>query len=1043
MDFAWEKPPDSIHVVKHFGIFRYDIDPQTGEEQWMELRTSLNENESSITIRNQPSGYRTYAVVSVTHAYLKDDTRAGVVTTPFGPGVMATVNVGGATAPPTSCTLSVDLEPDVAVPEANRSVRETGGCGGRLKVNAPSPTSLYVFTGWGAPCASIGTGACYALATENTVTVKANYTRKCTLAVSAGTGGQAILGSTGTRRWTGACGTQLSGTTAPTATAATLPAPGYVFKDWTAGPIPWTSGCGTSATCTPTVGSRTGTMRSFTLRANFTPQCTLNVVASPTTGGTVTGGWTGNCGTRLGASAAPTATAATGYRFTGWTGGCSGTGACTPTVGTAAGAPGTFSVTANFTRTYTLTTTASPMAGGTITGGGTYNSGTTVTVTTSPTAGYRFTGWSGDCTGTGTCTVAMNGNRSVTANFTRIRYTLTTTASPVGGGSVTGGGAYDSGTTAAVTATPATGYRFTNWSGDCSGTGTCTVVMNGSRSVTANFMRTYTLTATASPMVGGTITGGGTYDSGTTVTVTASANTGYRFTNWSGDCSGTGTCTVVMNRSRSVTANFTRRYVLTTSVSPAGGGSVTGGDTYDSGTTVTVTASANAGYRFTNWSGDCSGTGTCTVVMNRDRSVTANFTRRYVLTATASPAGGGSVTGGGTYDSGTTVTVTASANAGYRFTNWSGDCSGTGTCTVVMNRDRSVTANFTRRYVLTATASPAGGGSVTGGGTYDSGTRVTVRASANTGYRFTNWSGDCSGTGTCTVVMNRSRSVTANFTRRYVLTTSASPAGGGSVSGGGAYNSGTRVTVRASANTGYQFSRWSGACSGTGACSVLMNANKAVRAHFTVKACRVSATVGRGGGGTVSTSPTSGAVQCGTGSVTVRAQVSSGYCFWRWGGGLGVTGQAGCNTTPMPLTIPKPTTDVTVTAHFRPTLTISVNRVRNAAGSVSPGPGTYIYAYGTRVTITAAGAFGAVWTWGGACSGTGTCTVVMTQPRTVSVTFSPGVGGSAEEEEDSDEAETATATPSPSATATPSPTATATPSPTATATPSPSASATP
>lgn len=150
VEFAWERLIDGIHVEKHFGIFRYTIDPRTGEEGWEELRTSLNEAEGSVTIQNQPSGYRIFAVASVTHAYQ-------TTYDPHGPSVRATVNVGGATAPPTSCALSVDLEPDVAVPEANRSVRETGGCGGRLKVNAPSPTSLYVFTGWGAPCASMGT----------------------------------------------------------------------------------------------------------------------------------------------------------------------------------------------------------------------------------------------------------------------------------------------------------------------------------------------------------------------------------------------------------------------------------------------------------------------------------------------------------------------------------------------------------------------------------------------------------------------------------------------------------------------------------------------------------------------------------------------------------------------------------------------------------------------------------------------------------------------------------------------------------------------
>ena len=90
--------------------------------------------------------------------------------------------------------------------------------------------------------------------------------------------------------------------------------------------------------------------------------------------------------------------------------------------------------------------------------------------------------------------------------------------------------------------------------------------MSEARSVTAHFVRTWTLTATADPSGGGTVTGGGTYDDGTDVTVTATPNAGYRFVRWAGDCTGTGTCSVAMTATRSVTAHFVARYTLTTSV---------------------------------------------------------------------------------------------------------------------------------------------------------------------------------------------------------------------------------------------------------------------------------------------------------------------------------------------------------------------------------------------------------------------------------------------------------------------------------------------
>ena len=82
------------------------------------------------------------------------------------------------------------------------------------------------------------------------------------------------------------------------------------------------------------------------------------------------------------------------------------------------------------------------------------------------------------------------------------------------------------------------------------------------------------------------------------------------------------------------------------------------------------------------------------------------------------------------------------------------------------------------------------------------------------------------------MAMNAARSVTAHFIARYTLTTSADPSGGGSVTGRGTYDSGANVTVTAAPDPGYRFDRWSGACTGSGACSVTMTANRSVTAHF-------------------------------------------------------------------------------------------------------------------------------------------------------------------------------------------------------------------
>jgi hypothetical protein len=291
------------------------------------------------------------------------------------------------------------------------------------------------------------------------------------------------------------------------------------------------------------------------------------------------------------------------------------------------------------------------------------------------------------------------------------------------------------------------------------------------------------------------------YDSGKAVALTASANSGYTFTGWSGGgCSGTGACTVSMTATTSVTANFaTTAYNLTVTKSGTGSGTVTGSDglvncgstcsvNYDSGKAVALTALANSGSVFSGWSGGgCSGTGTCTVSMTAATSVAATFIPVYNLTVTESVAGAGTITSSdrtmncgstcsGNYDPGTSETLTASANSGYTFTGWlGGGCSGTGTCTVSMAAATSVTATFaTSVYNLAVTKSGTGAGTVTGrdglvncGSTcsvnYESGKSVTLAASPTGSSTFSGWSGACSGKGACTVTMIAAKTARATF----------------------------------------------------------------------------------------------------------------------------------------------------------------------------------------------------------------------------------------------------------------------------------------
>ena len=183
-------------------------------------------------------------------------------------------------------------------------------------------------------------------------------------------------------------------------------------------------------------------------------------------------------------------------------------------------------------------------------------------------------------------------------------------------------------------------------------------------------------------------------------------------------CTAPGVCTAVTAdgfAASSVT------HTLTVALGGGGSGTVSGGGIvcpgtcsqgFPDGTMVTLTASPGSGSTFTGWSGGgCAGTGTCTVTMSSDQSVTATFIAvgppSDRLTVALAGSGSGSVSGGGiscpgtcskSFPGGTIVTLTASPGSGSTFTGWSGGgCAGIGKCTVTMSSDQSVTATFTAR----------------------------------------------------------------------------------------------------------------------------------------------------------------------------------------------------------------------------------------------------------------------------------------------------------------------------------------------------------
>jgi uncharacterized protein (DUF2141 family) len=324
---------------------------------------------------------------------------------------------------------------------------------------------------------------------------------------------------------------------------------------------------------------------------------TLTVAKAGTGSGTITSSPAGiSCGAECwhtyaqGTVVTLSQTAATGSRFVGWSGACGGTSSCQVTMDAAKSVVATFSADTN-----ALTVVQAGTGGGTVTSspagincGGdcyeTYEYGTVVTLSQTAAAGSSFAGWSGACTGTGSCQVTMSAAKSVTASFSLSSgpYTLSLTLAGNGTGAVNSSPsgiacgsycskAYASGTLVTLYVSVPSGSLFTGWSGGCTGTAlSCQVTMNSSKSVTATFARSLPILSVVESGLGsGTVTSSPAgidceencsagYESGTGVTLTAKAARGSVFGGWSsGACAGQGaTCQVTMNMSKMTTAVF-------------------------------------------------------------------------------------------------------------------------------------------------------------------------------------------------------------------------------------------------------------------------------------------------------------------------------------------------------------------------------------------------------------------------------------------------------------------------------------------------------
>ena len=335
-----------------------------------------------------------------------------------------------------------------------------------------------------------------------------------------------------------------------------------------------------------------------------------------------------------------------------------------------------------------------------------------------------------------------------------------------------------------------------------------------SQIATANYTRQYTIAVSANPPEGGTVSGGGTYDQGQNCSVTATANDGYNFVNWTEEGSPNPVSTdtsynVTVNDDHSLVANFESNspniHTLTINYNYADGSTAASSyiESVNVGAQYSVDSPTIEGY--TPDQVTVSGTMpdhvvTVDVTYNIN-SYTLTINYKYADNTLAFPPHIEQVN----YN--TTYSVDSPTIEGY--TPDQVTVSGT-------MPDHVVTVDVIyniNSYTVSIEIQPDNGGSVeqSGDGTYNYHDECTVTATANERFRFEKWienNNTISTNSTYTFTVTNTRNLVACFTSLYTITTQVDPTGAGTVIGGGTFPADTTITLTAIQNDGYTFNHW-------------------------------------------------------------------------------------------------------------------------------------------------------------------------------------------------------------------------------------------
>ncbi|MCY4561728.1 MAG: BspA family leucine-rich repeat surface protein, partial [Flavobacteriaceae bacterium] len=971
------------------------------------------------------------------------------------------------TTNPISITATKDCSISVVFEKVSYTITTTAGTGGTITENqsvkhgesvsiTATPSTGYQISGWAGSCGSFTQSinpATFTATKDCSISVefeKVSYT----ITTTAGTGGTITdnqsakhgesVSITATPSigyqisgWTGSCGT-FSQSTNPASFTATKDCSISVAFEKVSYIISTTAGTGGSIagnqsakhgesvniTATPNIGYRIeswggtcGTFEKSTNPATFTAtkDCSISVefekvsytiTTNAGTGGTITE----NQSVKHGESVSISATPSTGYQISGWTGSC---GSFTKSTN-----PATFtatkdcSISVEFEKvSYTITTNAG--TGGSITENQSVKHGESVSITATPNTGYQISGWTGSCgsftKSTNPATFTATKDCSISVAFEKVSYNITTTAGT--GGTITENQSVKHGESVSITATPNTGYQIESWGGTC---GTFEKTTNPARfnaskscSISVTFEKvSYTITTTAG--TGGTITGNQSAKHEESVSITATPNTGYRISGWTGSCGSftksTNPTTFTATKDCSISVAFEKvSYTITTNAGT--GGSITGDQSAKHGESVSITATPYTSYQISGWTGSCGtfsqSTNPATFTATKDCSISVAF-EKVSYTITTNAGTGGSITENQSVKHGESVSITATPSIGYQISGWTGSCGtfsqSTNPATFTATKDCSISVEFEKvSYTITTTAGT--GGTITDNQSVKHGESVSITATPNIGYQIQSWGGTC-GTfektaNPISITSTKDCSITVAFEKvSYTITTTAGT--GGTITANQSANHGESVSITATPNTGYRIGSWGGTCG-----TFEKTANPAT---FTAtKDCSISVTFEKvsytisttaGTGGTITRNQS---VKHGE-SVSITATPNIGYQIQSWGGTCGTFEKT---TNPISIT---PTKDCSITVAFEK-VSYTITTTAGTGGTITDNQSVK---HGESVSIAATPSTGyQIQSWGGTCgtfekiinpatfTATKSCSISVTfEKKSYTITTTAGTGGS-------------------------------------------------